>query len=160
MPIKRPQDLIEAVTSIIPMMLGLLRARGLRGLLELPKFWLFARELRRMAEEFTALLTAFRNGTLPPAPAPASWTDAPDLPYDCEPSPAAPRPAARHVPAPRARQCPAIDPSPPTADPGPDRPRTVQPRAPAAAWPRPRRRAPRPFSPLGLPAAPVTARSC
>ena len=71
MPIKRPQDLIEAVTSIIPMMLGLLRARGLRGLLELPKFWLFARELRRMAEEFTALLTALlRSGTLPPAPAP------------------------------------------------------------------------------------------
>ena len=66
----RTQDLREAFAGIISMMLGLLRARGLRGLLQLPTLWLAVREIRRMAEEFVALLDAFRAGTLPPVPAP------------------------------------------------------------------------------------------
>ncbi len=66
--------LSEAVTGliskIISMSLGLLRARGWRGLLELPMHFRLALELRRMAKEFVALFEAFQAGTLPPvAPA-------------------------------------------------------------------------------------------
>ena len=68
-PRNRTQDLREAFASIISMMLGLLRAQGLRGLLMLPTLWLVSREIRRIGERFTALLDAFRAGTLPlPAP--------------------------------------------------------------------------------------------
>jgi len=71
----RTQDLREAFSSIITMMLGLLRARGLRGLLQLPTLWLVSRELRRMAERFNALLDAFRAGTLPPVAPPITAPD-------------------------------------------------------------------------------------
>src|ERR1700677_3612558 len=66
-PRNRTQDLREAFASIIPMILGLLRAQGSRGLLHLPTLWLLSRELRRMGEQFNALLAAFRAGPLPPA---------------------------------------------------------------------------------------------
>ena len=43
---RRPQDLAEAVAGMVSMiieiMLGLLRARGLRGLLELPAYFRMA----------------------------------------------------------------------------------------------------------------------
>ena len=65
----RNQDLREAFSSIISMILGLLHAHGLRGLLHLRTIWLFSRELRRLADEFVALFEAFQAGTLPlPAP--------------------------------------------------------------------------------------------
>ena len=66
------------------MILGLLRAQGLRGLLQLPTLWLVSRELRRMAAQFCSLLDAFRAGTLPPAP---PYTAPPAR----EPAPAHPR---------------------------------------------------------------------
>ena len=56
------------IAMIIAMIPGLLRARGLRGLLELPTHLRLALELRRMAEEFVALFAAFQAGTLPPLP--------------------------------------------------------------------------------------------
>ena len=92
----RIQNLAEAVTSLIPMILGLLRARGLRGLLDLPVYWRLYRELRAMAEGFAAVYDAFKAGTLPPVPpAPEPepvWLD--PLPASVRPA-AAPRPAAR-----------------------------------------------------------------
>jgi hypothetical protein len=106
---RRPQDLAEAVAGMVSMiigtMLGLLRARGLRGLLELPAHFRLALELRRMAKDFVALFEAFRNRTLPPlppapAPAPQEWQPAPAQP------PATPRVAARPAPATRRRQPP------------------------------------------------------
>jgi hypothetical protein len=65
-----PQDLREAFASIITMILGLLRAHGLRGLRHVPALWLAAREIRRGGEEFVALLDAFRAGALPSVAAP------------------------------------------------------------------------------------------
>ena len=93
----RPQDLAEAVTSLISMtielMLGLIRARGLAALRELPTHLRLALELRRFGQEFAALLAAFRAGTLPPPPpAPAS-----------RPVPASPRPSATPRASVRAR---------------------------------------------------------
>src|ERR1700691_4059443 len=69
-PATQPQDLREAFTSIISMMLGLLRAHGLRGLIHLPALWVAAREIRRIGAEVIALYDASRPGTLPPVPAP------------------------------------------------------------------------------------------
>src|SRR5580704_553682 len=70
-PRNRTQDLREAVASIISMMLGLLRAHGLRGLLHLPTLWLVSREIRRIGERFNALFAALHAGTLVlPAPVP------------------------------------------------------------------------------------------
>jgi hypothetical protein len=78
------KPLSEAFAGLIAMLIamipGLIRARGLRGLLELPAQIRFALQLRRMCKEFTALLSAFAAGTLPPippAPAPESWTAPP-----------------------------------------------------------------------------------
>ena len=80
--------LSERFASIISMMLGMLRAQGLRSLLHLPALWLAAREIRRFGDALGALIAAFEAGTLPPVPAPAPWT-AP------QPWPAAPaQPAA------------------------------------------------------------------
>src|SRR5580704_751356 len=88
----RKQPLSEAVASIISMMLGLLRAQGWRGLLQLPTLWLVAREIRRIGDALGALIVAFEAGTLPPIP------PAPEL-APLEPLPtraaAAPRVAAR-----------------------------------------------------------------
>ncbi len=55
------------------MLQGLLRARGLRGLLELPSLFRFVRDLRRLSEEFVTLFAAFKAGTrtrVPPNPSP------------------------------------------------------------------------------------------
>src|ERR1700678_3636134 len=87
----QPQDLREAVASIISMILGLLRAQGWRGLLHLPTLWLVSRELRRMGDQFCALLDAFRAGTLPVYVAPAP------LPQDPPSAPAAARPTHARV---------------------------------------------------------------
>src|SRR5580704_10953255 len=85
----RKQHLSEAVagliSTIVKMMLGLLRARGLRGLLELPTLFRFVRDLRRLAEEFSTLFAAFKAGTRPvppPAaePAPREWQPTPARP--------------------------------------------------------------------------------
>src|ERR1700677_5134212 len=109
-PRNRTQDLREAFTSIISMILGLLRAQGWRGLIHLPTLWLVARELRRMGEEFAALLAAFRAGTLPlPAPAPPiapQPLQAAPAPPPAMPSPAAPQAAPRHR-RPRPQPAPA-----------------------------------------------------
>ena len=102
----RTQDLREAFSSIISMILGLLRAQGWRGLLHLPTLWLVSRELRRMGAEFCALLDAFRAGTLPPAPAP--WTY--DEPQESQAAPAEPAATPRvraRVAAPRRPSQPA-----------------------------------------------------
>ena len=102
----RTQDLREAFSSIITMILGLLRARGLRGLLQLPTLWLVSRELRRMAAEFLILLDAFRAGTLPPAPAP--WIDEPQASQAAPAQPpATPRVRARAAACRRTRSEPA-----------------------------------------------------
>ena len=47
-PRNRTQDLREAFASIISMMLGLLRAHGVRGLIHLPALWLAAAQIRRI----------------------------------------------------------------------------------------------------------------
>jgi hypothetical protein len=98
------------VSMIIEMMLGLIRARGLRGLLELPTHLRLALELHRMGEAFAALFAAFKAGTLPPvptAPEPDSWP----APHAASARPAAePRRAVRArapVRAARPRRAPA-----------------------------------------------------
>ena len=65
------QDLREAFASIIPMILGLLRAHGVRGLIHLPMLWMISRELRRIAREFTDMFAAWQSGTLSPPATPA-----------------------------------------------------------------------------------------
>ena len=65
----RTQDLREAFASIISMMLGLLRAHGLRGLLYLPEVWLASREIKRIGEAFCEMFAAWGAG-LASAPAP------------------------------------------------------------------------------------------
>jgi hypothetical protein len=97
----RKHPLAELVASIISVILGSIRARGLRGrglrgLKDLPMMIMFAFQLRAMAREFDALFAAFKAGTLPPVPpAPEPepvWLD--PLPASVRPA-AAPRPAAR-----------------------------------------------------------------
>jgi len=125
----KTQDLREAFTSIISMILGLLRAQGLRGLIHLPALWLLSRQLRRMAEEFCQLFDAWKAGTLPPIPAPAPWPTP-------QPRPAAPT-QPRATPRVRARAA------------APRR----RPSQPAPAGARARTRAvPRPSTPNPLPA--------
>src|SRR5271156_921850 len=107
----RTQDLREAFASIISMILGLLRAHGLRGLLPLPTLWMVAREIRRIGEELVALYDAFKAGTLPPVPAPAPWP-APQQPQAAPTQPpatprASARPAALRVRRPRPQPVPA-----------------------------------------------------
>jgi hypothetical protein len=97
----RTQDLREAFSSIITMMLGLLRAQGLRGLLQLPTLWLVSREMRRLADAFCELFAAFQAGTLPPAapvPAPQPRQSAPAR----APAPARPAAARHRRPRPQA----------------------------------------------------------
>ena len=105
----RTQDLREAFSSIITMILGLLRAQGLRGLLQLPTLWLVSRELRRMAAEFLTLLDAFRAGTLPlpsvapPIAPPARQAAPPATPRVRARPTASRRRPSQSVPAKRAR---------------------------------------------------------
>ena len=68
----RFQHLAGAFNSIIAMMLASLRARGLRGLLDLPKTILVGLYLRRLGREFAALIASLDGVILsPPAPCPA-----------------------------------------------------------------------------------------
>jgi hypothetical protein len=132
----RTQPLAVFVASIIEMMLASIRARGLRGLKDLPMLWLVARRLRRFGREFAALMAAFKAGTLPPpAPAPAPWTAPPDQETASAQPPEPPRPAARPDPANRDRRRPAEPPTVPADAAEADRPRAE----PAPAM---RRRAP------------------
>src|SRR5580692_5159063 len=95
-PPTHPQDLREAFTSIITMMLGLLRAQGLRGLLQFPQIVLVVFLLRAIAKRFTALMDALAAGTLA-LPVPA-------LPIAPQGAPAA---RARSAATPRVRARPA-----------------------------------------------------
>src|ERR1700723_35067 len=94
-PRNRIQDLREAFASIISMMLGLLRAHGLRGLVYLPEVWLATRAMKRIAEEFCALFAAWAGGfASTPAPQPRQAAPAPSRP-------AVPAPAHRTASRPR-----------------------------------------------------------
>jgi hypothetical protein len=155
---KRIQHLTEAFASIISMMLGMIRAQGWRSLLNLPELWLTARYLRRLGQEFAALMADFKSGllVLPPlAPAPCAVPPEQETAY--APSPETPRPASRD------RQRPAVRRSPPAAYAEPDRPRaassaTALPHAHGQAAPRLR---PSRFAMPKLPAGAIaTARSC
>jgi hypothetical protein len=128
----RIQHLTEAFASIISMMLGMIRAQGWRGLLNLPELWLTARYLRRLGQEFAALLADLKAGRLV-LPTPAPWSAPPDQEVAYAASPATPRPSAR------ARRRPAVRRSPPPAAAEPDRPRaaTALPHAHGQAAPRP-----------------------
>jgi hypothetical protein len=107
-PRTRIQDLKEAFASIVSMMLGLLRAHGVRGLVHLPEVWLATREIKRIAEAFTELFAAWSAGRLDATPAPAT---SPQAGQAAHPQPAAtPRVAARRV-APRHRR-PHAQPAP------------------------------------------------
>ena len=59
------QPLAEAFASIIEVMLASIRARGVRCLIHLPMIIFFTLRMRRLIKELTALLAAFRAGTLP-----------------------------------------------------------------------------------------------
>jgi hypothetical protein len=85
----RLQHLAGAFNSIIAMMLATIRARGLRGLIDLPKMILVGLYLRRLGKEFAALIASLDLGALPP-PTPA--------PPDRQAAPAQPAPAARARP--------------------------------------------------------------
>ena len=96
-PRNRIQDLREAFASIISMMLGLLRAQGLRGLVYLPEVWLATRAMKRIAEEFCALFAAWAGGfASTPAPQPRQAAPAPSRPATSR------RP---HIAPPRAHAC-------------------------------------------------------
>src|ERR1700722_8901289 len=66
-PRTQTQDLREAFASIISMMLGVLRAQGLRGLRHLPEIILVVFLLRSIGKRFAALMDAHAAGTLPVA---------------------------------------------------------------------------------------------
>jgi hypothetical protein len=76
------QDLGEAFASIISMMLGVLRAQGLRGLIHLPEIVLVVFLLRSISKRFAALMAAHAAGTLllPATPAPSPRQLAPAQP--------------------------------------------------------------------------------
>jgi hypothetical protein len=139
----RTQPLSERFAGIISMMLGMLRAHGLRSLLHLPQLWLAAREFRGYADQLVALLQAFEAGTLPP-PAPARCPAPQAAQSPTAQSPALPNPAVGS--APRARQLPAPPLSPPAANPISHRSRAACGSYPAATMSRPSRRAQNPFA--------------
>src|SRR5580693_7108714 len=100
-PRTRIQDLTEAFASIISVMLGLLRAHGVRGLIHLPAVWIATREIKRIAEAFTELFAAWSAGLLDATAAPRT---APQTGQAARPQPAAtPRVAAPRS-APRYRR--------------------------------------------------------
>jgi hypothetical protein len=143
----RFQHLAGAFNSIIAMMLASIRARGLRGLIDLPKTILLGLYLRRLGKEFAALIASLDLGALPlpipPAPQPAPAPPA-------EPgstTPSRPRLAA-HPGANRARPAAAAQPIPAAPKPPARRTRTPQPTR-HQAFARPRR-APDPRAIPGL----------
>ena len=121
----RNPPLSERFASIITMMLGMIRAQGLRSLLHLPTLWLAMREIRRFGEALGALIAAFEAGTLPPPP------PAPDQSWPMQQSP---RPAAKPCPAVRAR-APARGPRPRRASAAIARIPRRSPRLPAVTQP-------------------------
>jgi hypothetical protein len=159
---KSIQRLTEAFASIISMMLGMIRAQGWRSLLNLPELWLTARYLRRLGQEFAALMADFKSGllVLPPL-VPVPCADAPEQEVAYAASPETPRLATR--PASRDRQRPAVRRSPPADYAEPDRPRaassaTALPHAHGQAAPRLR---PSRFALPALPSGAIaTGRSC
>jgi hypothetical protein len=131
----RFQHLAGAFNSIIKMMLAMIRARGLRGLIDLPKMILLALYLRRIGKEFAALIASLDAGALAP-PTAAPWPTQQGTPAQpaepgsahCDRQPPAVRPAAP-AKAHRARPTAAATP--------PRRTRTPQvPRHQAYARPR------------------------
>jgi hypothetical protein len=99
----RFQHLAGAFNSIIAMMLASIRARGLRGLIDLPKTILLGLYLRRLGKEFAALIASLDAGTLlPPAPCPAPPAPQAACAQSAEPVAAFP-----------ARQRPAVPPAAP-----------------------------------------------
>jgi hypothetical protein len=159
---KRIQHLTEAFASIISMMLGMLRVHGWRCLLHLPEIWLTARYLRRLGEQFAALMADFKAGRLV-LPTPAPWTAPPDQEAAYTDSPTPLHLAARPAPAARDRQRPVARRSPTAAAVEPDRPRATScavalPNAHGQAMLRP---FPSRFGILILPAGAIaTGRSC
>jgi hypothetical protein len=137
----RTPPLSERFASIITMMLGMIRAQGLRSLLHLPALWLAAREIRRFGEALGALIAAFEAGTLPPVPPAPAPPTAPLEPLAAPAQSAPPRPRSRRRPA-RSR------PSPPLR-----RTHARETRARARAMPRPALSMPLP-APLALVRAP------
>jgi hypothetical protein len=154
------QNLAEAVTSLISMILVMIRARGLRGLLDLPAYWRLYRELRLFSEQFAALYAAFKAGTLPPVPpAPEPWP----APEYSQAAPAATTAATPRLPEPRlgpARR------HPPASKPGSTRRALARPkppivlRRPSLAHPRPPRGQPGPYPVLGLSAGILVTARC
>src|ERR1700685_1477322 len=108
-PYTHTQDLREAFASIISMMLGLLRAQGLRGLLHLPEIVLVVFLLRSIGKRFAALMDAHAAAALPVASL-APGAAPPYGPAACSRRAATPRPAARPA-APRHRR-PRSQPAP------------------------------------------------
>src|ERR1700722_5595557 len=107
-PRSRIQDLKEAFASIISMMLGLLRAHGVRGLVYLPEVWLATREIKRIAGAFGEMFAAGSAARLDATPAPRTT---PQAGQAARPQPAAtPRVAASRA-APRYRR-PHAQPAP------------------------------------------------
>ena len=99
----RFQHLSEAFNSIISMMLASLRARGLRGLLDLPQTIMVAIYLRRIGREFAALLASIDLSGIDLSALPPPVAAAPVQPPPAQPvsTPGAlPRPLAHR---PRAR---------------------------------------------------------
>ena len=137
----RFQHLADAFDSIISMMLAALRARGLRGLLDLPNMIMTAIFLRRLGREFAALIASLGDlALLPPAPVappPPPACTQPDPAPRARPRAPAPRGARRRRPKPAAQPIPASRP-----------PKALRHRA--FAWPR---RAPAPRATLRLPSS-------
>jgi hypothetical protein len=76
------------------MMLASIRARGLRGLIDLPKTILLGLYLRRLGKEFAALIASLDLGALPPlAPTPPDRQAG--FVYPAGAQPAGPGPASR-----------------------------------------------------------------
>jgi len=96
MPEHRVQHLADAFNSIISMMLAALRARGLRGLLDLPNMIITAIYLRRLGREFAALVASLASIDL--SALPTQVAAAPVQPVStpgAQPRPLARRPRAR-----------------------------------------------------------------
>jgi hypothetical protein len=160
----RPQDLSAAFASLITMMLQAVRARGWRGLKDLPEMWRAVMYVRQQEKALADLMADFLAGKLPPpppAPERAPWIDPAEWQATSAQSPAPPCPAARTDPAARARGQSAERPTLPVADGGPDRPRAAdrvrfagarsRARGRTAVWLRPPCRAVDPFAVFRLP---------
>ena len=151
----RRQDLSEAFTRIISMMLASVRARGWRGLKEWPKILLATMVVRGYGQAFAVLVAHWRAGKFAvpvpvPAPVPAPSIEAPEREAARAQPSARHRPSGRHYPACFYRKGPAECPALPAAAGvgfASARPRA---RGRTAVWPRPPRRALGPFAAFRL----------